>query len=455
LVCDGAGQCVECVNANTCPGGPDTNCSIRTCVNNMCGIALEDAGFVVTTLPAGDCKMRVCNETGMEVDANDNLDLPPTPSNQCAVAACNNGSPSFPAAPHGTTCSQDGGRTCDNATATCITSFSVLKYLATGDTAVAMVIEERKVDATGTLVRTTTLPTTDPVGQFQMVGHGDSGSEGSLALSGDGRYLILTGYDTNTGGGSPGPGDSNSIARVIGRIDAAGTIDSTTRLVPPATFSEDNIRGATSQDGEAFWATGAGSGSSGGIWYVTRGAQSGTRINTTLTSVRWPNVFGGQLYAASNGGIFYPNRIGTGLPTAAPAAAAALPGLPTSGTPSGYVFFDRNPNVDGPDLLYVADSASGSGIRRWTLQSNGGNWTQLVTGNFNVPAPASGFRGLTGYVNSTGDIVLIATTSVNAGNRIVTWTDVGGISTPMANGMTIVTGTSPQGYRGVAMSPHR
>jgi hypothetical protein len=58
-------------------------------------------------------------------------------------------------------------------------------------------------------------------------------------------------------------------------------------------------------------------------------------------------------------------------------------------------------------------------------------------------------------VNSTGDIVLIATTSVNAGNRIVTWTDVGGISTPMANGMTIVTGTSPQGYRGVAMSPHR
>ena len=37
-ICSGAGLCVECVTAATCPGGPDTECHTRTCNNNVCGI---------------------------------------------------------------------------------------------------------------------------------------------------------------------------------------------------------------------------------------------------------------------------------------------------------------------------------------------------------------------------------------------------------------------------------
>jgi hypothetical protein len=403
----------------------------------------------------GDCKEARCDAVGGVVNPADDTDLPPTPTNQCAMAACNAGTPEFPARPHGTLCSQDGGRTCDNATATCITSFSVLRYLTASDTsgnASALVIEERKVDATGTLVKTTTLPTADMMmgttQHYQIAGVANSNSEGELALSGNGKFLIVAGYDANPGATTPLTAD-----RIIGRVSAAGAVDTSTRLPVSMSYAGDNTRGATSQDGTAFWASGASTGTTGGIWYVVLGAQSGTQLLTTNT--RWAHVFNGQLWAASNtGSIFYPNKIGTGLPTSGSQTAMAQPGLPTSGTPHGYVFFDRNPSVDGPDLLYVADAAAASGIRRWRLPSNGGTWTlDGATTNFNI-SPASGFKGVTGYVNSNNDIVLIATTAARAGNQIVRWTDVGGTSTPANNGSMMVTAPAGEGFRGVALSPN-
>jgi hypothetical protein len=443
--CDGAGACVECVNASECPGGPDTECHARTCTTGLCGIAFANAGTPVSTQTSGDCQKNQCDGLGnVESVADDSDD--PVNNNQCALTMCAGGAPMTTNVAHGTTCTQSNGRTCDGAGA-CILSVSVLKYLTTTANAVAMVIEERKVDATGTLVGTTTLPTTTVGANFRITGVGNSSSEGSLSLSGDGRYLIHGGYDAAVAAADPSA--STTVGRVFARIDAAGGINTTTRVVPPP-FTANNVRGVTSQDGTGFWAGGAGNTSSGGIWWIPLGATAGTQLTmASTTNVRWPHVIAGQLYTSGNSApVFSPVKVGTGLPTTAGQTVTALPGLPTSGAaPFSFVFFDRgNPNVTGFDTLYIADGTAG--VQRWTLAADGGNWTLSVPA-FNI-SPAVGFRGLTA-IETGANITLIATTTEVAQTRIVVFTDTGG--TP-GLGTVLVTAPTGQGYRGIALAPH-
>ena len=61
---------------------------------------------------------------------------------------------------------------------------------------------------------------------------------------------------------APG-GVANSSNRLVARIDATATPVNTTTTLPSGTaFITNNVRGATSQDGSAFWMSGAGSSSS-------------------------------------------------------------------------------------------------------------------------------------------------------------------------------------------------
>jgi hypothetical protein len=441
--CDGAGACVQCFNATECPGD-DTECHSRTCTTGLCGISNQPLGTAVPTQISGDCRKNQCDGNGDVANVGDDSDNPVN-NNECAFSMCLGGAVNTDPVGHGTICTQNGGRTCDGAGA-CVNTFCVLRSnMTTSGNGSAIVIEERRLD--GVLVTTTNLPTAASGSNLPLVQSGTSTSEGSLSLSGDGRYLILGGYGTTPGSAT------GTVVRVLGRIDAGNPalVDTSTQVPAATIFNSNNLRGATSQDGTGFWASGAGGGT-GGIWWIPLGGANPVRVVSNPNNTRWPLIFDGQLYVSTvegNGTItpFAPVRVGTGLPTTAGQNITALPGLPTTnaGSPYGYAFLDLNPNVTGVDRLYIADG--NLGIQKWTLASTGGTWTLAAT--FTV-TPAAGFRGVTALVTGA-NVTVIGTTAEVTGTRIFSFVDTG---TGTPTGSLLVTATSPQGYRGVALAPH-
>ena len=123
--CDGAGACVECVNASECGGGPDTVCHTRTCTNGACGISFALEGTPNTTQMSGDCKQSVCDGAGLTHDIADDSDGPAN-NNECAMSMCMGGASMTTNVSHGTSCTQNSGRTCDGG-GTCVLSFDVVR----------------------------------------------------------------------------------------------------------------------------------------------------------------------------------------------------------------------------------------------------------------------------------------------------------------------------------------
>ena len=462
--CDGLGACVQCVNATECPGS-DTDCQSRTCTNGLCAISFKAPGTSVPAQVSNDCQRNVCDGAGNTVSMADDTDLPNT--NDCRTPTCVSGVPMTPPKPHGTTCPPNGTQTCDGA-GTCITSFNVLRLDGTlsGGVAAAIVLEERTLD--GTVIGTTPLPTTASGGNLAIVESGSASSEGSLSLSGDGRYLIVAGY--NAAVGTAAVASAPGIDRIVARIDAAspGNVNSTTTISQNVAFTANNLRGATSQDGSGFWLSGAGSGATpapptpafnGGVWWVNLGGSGATQITMPTamqpTNTRWLHIFGGQLYAtASNGtapaNFFSVFAVGTGLPTTGGQTANLIPGLPTAtASPFSFVFFDRDSMVNGFDTLYISDDGNSTfqGIEKWTLAQGATSWSRVAT--FNL-TPAVDFKGVAGLVTGN-NITLIGTTDEGTSSRIVVFVDTGATS---ATGSVIGTSTAGHIYRGVALSPH-
>ena len=270
---------------------------------------------------------------------------------------------------------------------------------------------------------TTSLPTAEGAGgAAPLTLSGSATSEGQLRLSSDGRYLTVAGYGTAPGMVSVVSSPSATVNRAIARIDALGTVDTTTRNA--VCSSGNNIRGVISDNGTRFWTTGTAS-SNGGIQLATFGSPSTwTQIAATPTNVRVPGIFAGQLFLSSASGAFVGvSTVGTGTPTTTGQTVTLLPGLPGPGSPSPYAFvaFDLLPGVAGLDTLYVADNrsaATGGGIQKWV--SNGSTW--ILTATF---APGTvGARGLTGRLVS-GMVTLYATTAESVANTLVTVTDNG------------------------------
>jgi hypothetical protein len=449
--CDGAGHCVQCVTAADCPGGPDTECLYRTCTSGVCGVAKPGVEVALAAQTPGDCQTAVCDGMGGTTTIADDVDAPAN-TNQCTTVMCTGGAVQTTNSAHGTTCSQNSGRTCDGS-GSCLLTFSVVRIGDGSGTltsaATPVFVEEHKLD--GTLVGTAlALPTAAAGGNFPFTNSGSASSEGGLSLSGDGRYLTLAGYNATPGTLTVA---SSASPREVARVDAAGTVNTTTQVT--TAFLADNFRGATSQDGTGFWiAGGNGTPSSAGIWYVGLGSTgaatqlvTGNPVNTRIL-----HVFSGQVYGTSNTtGFRNVFTVGSGLPTTAPQTATALAGMPTTSTPSPYSFvlFDRDVNVAGYDTLYLADNSTGSGnvkgIQKWTLGSSGGTWTKTSTLNL---SSAVGFLGLAGVVTGSG-VTLIATTD-EALPRVVVFVDNGG--TPTAT--TPLTSGTNTAFRGVALSPH-
>lgn len=284
--------------------------------------------------------------------------------------------------------------------------------------------------------------------QHPLTLSGKATSEGAISLSLDGRYLMLAGYATSPGRASIAT--STDVERVVARIDAAATIDTTTLL--GTAFSGSNVRSAASLDGASFWV----GGSAGGVWYFTLGGSGPTQIVATPDNVRLVALFGDQLYGSSGTSpmttVF---TVGNGRPTTGVQSVAALAGLPRSGmSPYAFAFFDLSATVAGLDTLYLTDDrdpesdGNGGGIQKWTF--DGRTWSRVATFAA-VGGGLSSFRGLAGVVSPVG-VILVASTAELSANRLVVFVDDG---SPNATGTVFATAPSNTIFRGVALSPQR
>ena len=298
-------------------------------------------------------------------------------------------------------------------------------------------------DAAGTRLQSVALPKTSAEGNHRLTASGQSRSEGLIDRSSDKRFVVVTGYDAAPGATGPGglsltTSSPTSVSRVLGLVDANGTVDTTTVLKSATTASI--IRSATTTDGEHLWATGG----NGGIVTEGRGRSSASTVaggpTSNLSSL---TIQGGQLFTS---GIVTDRlaAVGSGVP--ATGSLTDLGGLPAHLLTYGYAFADlTGAGYPGTtlDTLYVADGSSRGGTIdkfRW----NGTTW--VLAGDVDVP-------GAFGVVaHATGDSVSLAVTTPT---QLLTLTDPTGSATSFSPTTPEVLATAAPNteFRGVALAP--
>jgi len=285
----------------------------------------------------------------------------------------------------------------------------------------------------GILMQSFAMPTNAAAGNFPLIA-GNSGTEGLLTLSLNGRSLVLTGYGTTAGGASLSGTTAGSVPRVVGVVSYDGLVDTSTALGDFASGS--NPRSVVSSDGTNIWVAGG----AGGVRYTTKGSTNSVQLNSGLTNIRQVNSFGGQLYVSTQSGASRLNAVGSGMPTNAGQAMTVLAGFPTNG--SANAFFIADLTNDGTnDTLYVADESAG--IQKYTLA--GGSWNT----NGVVASIAGAYFGVTGYV--TGTNVDLFVTSASKLDHI---TDTSGYNGAFSGApSTLVSASSNTAFRGVAPTP--
>ncbi len=319
-------------------------------------------------------------------------------------------------------------------------------------------------------ISTVIIPSTTGSGRnHRSVESASATSDGDLNLSGNGLYLTFTGYDTAAGittlvGGS-------NINRIIGMVNNAKTVSFPASISSNTTnglYQGNNIRAAITNDGTGFWT--AGTGTNGGIYYITSGSYNTTsagavQLNSGLTNARTVKIFNSQLYGnAWSSPYLYPFKIGSGLPVTSSQTYTSL-GLSSTDDSYSFVMFDRN--RDGtPDLLYVTDNGTGTNTAGlYKYYWSGSAWTyssRLFTG--------TALFGVTGYLDCSNNPVLfmtIASTGVSTGttsgiyyNAIYTYTDNSTTNSSTMSGAPTVleylnSGAGQKGwiYKGVALAP--
>ena len=299
---------------------------------------------------------------------------------------------------------------------------------------------------TGTLVQTVALPVANAGTALAFSETGSSTADASLTRSADGRYLILPGYNATPGTAAVASTTAAANNRLIARIAADGTINTSTRLSDA--FSAGNIRGAASADGSSFYAVG----NNTGVVYTTLGnTGTSTTISTGLpTNLRTINIVRGNLYVSSASGTTQGiAQVGTGLPTTTGQVITPLTGFPTATGPSSYAFFfaDLSATVPGVDVVYIADdrTTADGGIQKWSLV--GSTWTL----NGTIASTTAAVRGLAGSTSATGVSLLASSaTSLYAVTDNAGYNAVPSITTLPA---AIATAGTNYAFRGLAPAP--
>ncbi|HVN86323.1 MAG TPA: hypothetical protein VMW17_15930 [Candidatus Binatia bacterium] len=304
-------------------------------------------------------------------------------------------------------------------------------------------LDEYNVRGTSaTLVQSIAMPTQASGAQMQLIATSNS-SEGLIARSTDGQYILLTGYASDLGGNAAlDTVDATTVPRTVGRVKYDGTIDTSTALTDMS--SKNNIRSATSTDGIDIWVGGA-SGSSGGVHYTTLGATTSTQLFAAIPKgVRQAHIFGGQLYFDSNAtGLLNVSTVGAGTPKMGGQMGTELPGLPDTAGNDGYVFIDFG-DGNGFATLYVANDTVGQ-ILKYSLVGN--DWVA------NGTITAAGVRGLAGFAKQ-GIVTLYATGTTGTDGTLYTYSDPTGHNGAVSDTAVILTSAlTNEAFRGVALAP--
>ncbi|MES3101643.1 Calx-beta domain-containing protein [Sphingomonas faeni] len=300
--------------------------------------------------------------------------------------------------------------------------------------------------STGILVQSIALPTADTsvggIANQTLTAIGNSALEGLLTRSVDGRFLMLTGYDTAVAT-TNAAALAAATGRVVGRVGVDGLVDTSTSLA----IGSGNIRGIASDNGASFYV----STSTTGVSYGSFGTSAVTQLNTSATgpvNVRGLGIHDGQLYESSMSGAFRISTVGTGEPTTAGQTittiasdgSASSPSA-TASAPGAFFFADLTAAVDGVDTLYVADSRTGGGLFKYSLV--GGLWTA------NGSIDDSGLTGLTGSISGS-TVTLFGTT----GAALDLFSDATGYNGILTGGSTrLATAATNTAFRGVAFAP--
>ena len=299
----------------------------------------------------------------------------------------------------------------------------------------------------GSLVQSVALPAAASGSNHILTMSGTATSEGSLTLSVNGQLLVLGGYDAAPGLASV---SSDSTAnRTVAAISANGTVNTATGFLAGSAYKKNNIRGAVTQDGTAFWCAGAG-GSTGGTWYIPAGSfiNSAVQVSSTITTTRNINIFGNQLYTSCSSSSYHGvNAVGTGVPVITGQTSTNLPGMPgadTSSSAYGFYFFDLDPGTPGLDVLYVCDDHTGStgGVLKYSLV--GGTWVS----NGSISS-AAGLRGITGYASCAGVHLF-----VSGQGGVFSLSDASGYNQTITGSLNqLVTPATNTVIRGIAFAP--
>lgn len=307
-----------------------------------------------------------------------------------------------------------------------------------------------------------------PVGENHKLtlGYGEFRA-GVLTQSVDGRYLTLIGYDADLYEYQPAATYALEIPRVIGRIDKAGTVDTTTAIsdyVEGCYEGDANggPRSVVTTDGIKMWLSGRGNTPSNNVRFTTYGSTTSIRINNSSTykDVRYVNVFNGQLYATYNisghRGVYV---VGTGLPETCCQPISKLLDLKSSAganSPYGFCFIDSR-------TAYLADDqmvSAGGGLQRFNYEfdpvSQTEKWVYKYTlkdGLLSQP-DSQAIKQVAGTRGPDGNPVLYVITAEieNPGtqNRLMMVTDTG---TGTDAFVPLQTAPPYTIFRGVALAP--
>ncbi|MFO1029478.1 MAG: hypothetical protein U1F60_00225 [Planctomycetota bacterium] len=287
----------------------------------------------------------------------------------------------------------------------------------------------------GVFVQTFALPTVASGANLALTNSGTATSEGYISQSADGLYFVTGGYNAPLGTLTVASTTSAAVARVIGRIDLLGNVDTSTGLTDA--YSANSFRSVCSVDGNSFYTGGQGSNPTNGVRYVAAlGSTTSTQLSTTQTNVRNVNIYNGQLYTTAAAGTFQGvSTVGTGLPTTSGQTITLLNGFPIATGPQPYDYFF----ADAATVYVADDRTTVGGIQKWT--ESGGLWTLAYTLQ---PAASTGCRGLSGYTEA-GVTTLFATTTATSGTTVVSVVDTG----PGSVFTTIVPNTANMALRDV------
>ena len=293
----------------------------------------------------------------------------------------------------------------------------------------------------GTLVQSIALPTSAVGANRRLTVSGTATSEGALALSADGRYLSLAGFDADPGTAAVAGTPTAATNRVVARVDGNGR----RRLVDGDLRRHHRVRRQgcghrrrqplLGRRIERRRAPGPAGQRRRDHADQQRRADEPARGRASRRSVA-------RVDGQRSAGVY---AVGSGLPTTGGQTPALVAPSPS---PYGFVALDRDPGVPGVDTLYVADDSGPSGgIVKFSF--DGTTWT--ARGSFRPSG--SGVRGLTGAVTPSG-VTLYATTSATA-NQLVTVNDSAAFDAPIAATSTTLASTAAANtvFRGVAFAP--